>query len=1330
MYKINLILMKIKYLILPLFFALTGCYRSSKTIDITNSQVTSKSLSSDVVKTFVMGLDRRMWIGTSYGLNIYDGNTYTSFYSSSDTTSIPDNSILKLFRDSHGNIWVGTHHGVARYLGYGRFRRYRAVKGEDNDIREIIELSDGRIMVKSGTVGTHSYVYLVNEGRSTLDVVFHSDRYLSVSPGSDGGYWICDPHSIDRYDSKGRRRQHIVTNHEAVVVFTRAADRQLWVAQSKYLTCVSADGARTVMPTRKMPEIITYIENYDRHTIALKKKNTWTLINTQTLAIHQDVSIGRSDFHLVTSIYRDLNDNLWIGYYNSGFEMESTNRRQLAELNNNKLTLSTRGERIAALTVDDTGLVWGGTNTKIFCYNPLTNGLTTMSQNDIFAENNIYKQILNKIIAVDNQLIFVAHGSLVTARNNGGKVVPEHTFTFNSFIGDCTVGGGKCYLTTNYGLGIIDETGKSHVTAVPDNSFSIDAKLISLDGHRLLIAAAGMKFLIYDGQHFRKLNMADSVSVSHILPLCMTRVGSRVLIGTNGDGLYSLNLTTNRLEKAASTGKLHVMSLLPTTSGEILMGTRDGLALFCPKTNETTLQSIAVSDMVTYRMMSQNSLCVSGGMVFAGAKNGCAVVPESHGSYKNTSHLNINGIYVRSAEGDKSVVVGDTTESVIFDHSDNHIAIRFSDPQYGSATEVSYLYRMDGYDSKWNSMPPSGEAFYTNLPSGVYRFHIRAVQAPNGRVLAEKTIDVRVKLPLLLSIPALFIYVILALLLLYWLNRMYLRIRTNRLELEHEKNERQREQRTNEMNMSFFANISHEFRNPLTIIAGPLLMLHSDRSLPREIHRKLSMIMRSVNSMLKLIDQMLDFNQLETDALRLRVSEYDVPELFRQFIEIFRESAGYRGISVETNEIAENIYAWLDRDKLEKIMGNLFTNALKHTPDNGLIRLTASIVDGHEALRMGCEHAGISRQWLMVSVYNNGTHIAADRLADVFKRYYQVTEDNRKSSYGWGTGLGLYYVRRLVVLHKGVIKVENAEEGGVVFRFVLPIDEAAFTGEQKVDKANGAMQLATALGDDADRKADEDIAEANRAAGRPTVLIVDDDISVSQYIRSLFADDFSVISRYSAESALEKMECLAPDIVLSDVIMDGMSGYEFCRRLKEDRMLCHIPVILITGKSNIDEQVEGLESGADAYVTKPFDPRYLRTLTETLLKNRMRIKEALNANVDTENIAEGLSAKDRQFMDDLYALMEKHLMDDDLNVSAIAQELLISRSKFNYKLKELTGKSPGCFFRQYKLNQAARLLREGKLNVSEVAMHTGFGTVSYFSNIFKRHFGVSPSEYK
>ena len=528
--------------------------------------------------------------------------------------------------------------------------------------------------------------------------------------------------------------------------------------------------------------------------------------------------------------------------------------------------------------------------------------------------------------------------------------------------------------------------------------------------------------------------------------------------------------------------------------------------------------------------------------------------------------------------------------------------------------------------------------------------------------------------------------------------------------------ERARDQRTNEANMNFFANISHEFRNPLTIISGPLLMLKEDASLPYAARKSLNMVCMSVNRMLALIDQMLDFNKLETDALKLQVAQCDVVTRMQSLVTLVAESAKLRGIHVTTTCAVENLYVWMDDDKFEKIMSNLLTNALKHTPDKGTINISLAPIDA--------DH-------LCIKVYNSGAPIDDSRLQDIFKRYYQVKGNEATHQYGWGTGIGLYYVKRLTELHHGHISVQNEPQGGVSFIFTFPICEKAYTPEEHALPQTQLQYIAplpvTLPADDA---IDANQHAVNEAVKKPVILIVDDDIAVAQYTRSLFADDFVVVNKYSAESALEEIENIKPNIILSDVIMGNMNGYEFCRKLKSNLLTCHIPVILITAKSTVNEQVEGLKEGANAYVTKPFDPRYLKAVVESLLQNIKMLRQKLAAGEqnDLSNEA-GLSEQDRNFLNQVYALMEKHISDQDLSVNTISQELLISHSKFNYKLKELTGEAPGTFFRKYKLNVAAKLLKEGKHNVSEVAYMTGFGTASYFSVAFKKQFGKSPSEY-
>lgn len=462
---------------------------------------------------------------------------------------------------------------------------------------------------------------------------------------------------------------------------------------------------------------------------------------------------------------------------------------------------------------------------------------------------------------------------------------------------------------------------------------------------------------------------------------------------------------------------------------------------------------------------------------------------------------------------------------------------------------------------------------------------------------------------------------------------------------------------------------------------------------------------------------MLDFNQLETDALRLRVSRVDAANELTRLVEAFEESARVRGIVLDVS-VNDDCAMCLDTDKFEKIMSNLFTNALKHTPDNGRIAITQTV-----------RSTPYEGWWLDVEVFNSGAHISPNRMGDVFKRYYQLADANASHKYGWGTGIGLYYVKRLVGLHHGHIEVVNRFEDdvlrdGVAFCFSLPMDSAAYEGEEMSVEPSRVMQIPVEV---------SAVAQGCQVnVGRPKILIVDDDVDVAQYVRSLFIADYVVENRYSAEAALKDMADIKPDIILSDIIMGEMSGYDFCRTLKADLMWSHIPVILVTAKSDIDEQVSGLRLGAVAYVTKPFDPSYIRALVESQLNNMCTLRQRLALSTRTEevaDIADTMSDNDRHFMDELYAVMDKRLAEFDLSVATVSHDLLISQSKFNYKLKQLTGDTPGTFFRKYKLNRAAQLLREGKHNVSEVAVMTGFGTAAHFSVAFKKLFGTAPSEY-
>ena len=404
---------------------------------------------------------------------------------------------------------------------------------------------------------------------------------------------------------------------------------------------------------------------------------------------------------------------------------------------------------------------------------------------------------------------------------------------------------------------------------------------------------------------------------------------------------------------------------------------------------------------------------------------------------------------------------------------------------------------------------------------------------------------------------------------------------------------------------------------------------------------------------------------------------------------------------------------------------NLLSNAMKFTPEGGNVSVLFDVIPQDEAASITPHPDRItSSRYARIRVSDTGVGIPENLRGKIFDRYFQI-KDASKGTYNFGTGIGLYYVKLLTRLHHGDVWSSDRITGkGTTMTVLLPCDQMAYSAEET--GVSAPLPKPMAYSPDP-----EDIMPEESSDGKRTVLVVDDDIDIASYLKGILSSEYNVISRHSADAALEAMKTEYPDIVLSDVAMPGKDGYDFCREIKRDKDLCHLPVILVTAKTTVENQIEGLDSGADAYVTKPFDPFYLRSLIRSQLDNRDRLRNILQTSTSTEEIDNGaLSEQDSKFLDSLYRLMEEELSNPDLDVEKMANALFISRSKLFYKVKGLTGETPIGFFKQYKLSRAAELLKKGEYPISQIADMTGFSSPSKFSSLFKKRFGVPPSEYK
>lgn len=1202
-------------------------------------------LSSLNVTAISQDNQQRIWIGTSAGLNVYDGHDYLQFFHApKDSTALPDDYINVLHKDRAGNMWIGTQNGLARYEGGYRFKRFPIPDADDNIT-----------IIKDTKDATDPTTVLVGNGKSWYKV--NQARIIGKSEESES-------------------------------------------SQSSHIS-----------------------ENYKNPLLS-------------------DSSILQKPKELISSVFKDAGGNLWVGFHNAGYRVISKNVVTYTKANDNQLAEATKGKDITSL--ERVGkYILAGTTLRLYTYNTKTDHYTYTLYRDLFdasptPQNNaetVARQEINNMVAYGDDKAWVINDhQIVSCQLSGSNMHIVNKTTPNKeqnwLLGTGTKVNDAIYVSCDGGYIVKNKFGTSSVERIPVNNewYGSDTQMTPLHNGDLMLFMRNMHVAILSIKTHQLTNIEMiglNDDVTNIDPAFVRQDSyGNVWLGTRRTGLYKLTLNDHHVERMTFIDDVHIQGLTEDKHHRLWITTLKEAICYQPNTGAVLLNSLVSSRMNNWnRQFFDLAICLApDDNVLLGSSDGCIYLPANSGKDDTPKgELRIASIDIKNTNGDELTINDHIKDEAKYtlSHNEKAVTFRFFYPNYNRSSSLMYQYMLEGYDQTWRQPSYKNTAYFANLTPGNYTFRVRLVSSPNLPPVATCNIHVRVKHSPWNSAAAWLFYLVCLGYLIYYLNSLYLKVKTDRMQLLQEKHEREREQRTNEMNMSFFANISHEFRNPITLIAGPLVSLKADDSLPTNVRKTLNVVCVSVNRMLRLIDQMLDFNQLETDALRLKVSSMDVSTLLRNQETVFAEPARLRGIMMEMKISEGNYEGFADADKLEKILSNLFTNALKHTPDGGKIIVTASILDND-----------VSRP-LEITVFNSGSHISEERLDDVFKRYYQLDNTDEKHHYGWGTGIGLYYVKRLVGLHHGTIGVNNTLDG-VEFRFTIPIGKEAYNETLKVSSEEKVMQIPT------DRIEDTSLLpptsptsskEKGTALKRTKILIVDDDIDVAQYIRSLFVADYDVDNRYSAEAALQDMEQIQPDIIVSDIIMGEMSGYDFCHALKENLMYSHIPIILVTAKSNMDEQIKGLQQGAIAYVTKPFDPAYLRAIVQSQLGNMKSLRKRLGENVDTSSLTDTLSEQDRKFMDELYALMEKRAGEMELNVATMCRDLLISQSKFTYKLRELTGETPGTFFRKFKLNKAAQMLREGKYTVSEIATLTGFSTAAHFSVAFKKQFGETPSEY-
>lgn len=764
-----------------------------------------------------------------------------------------------------------------------------------------------------------------------------------------------------------------------------------------------------------------------------------------------------------------------------------------------------------------------------------------------------------------------------------------------------------------------------------------------------------------------------------------------------------------------------LLSIQEDKKGNLWISTENGLSKFIP--SQQRFENYDDRSFASKVKFSEaTSECTADNHIYFGTTSGflyfnpAAIRKSTYVPYIYLSQLMVANKEV--APGEKSVlkVSLDDTKELELSHKENIVTIQYAALDMRNSENIQYAYILEGFDKEWTYVDKQRTATYTNLPKGEYVFRVKSTNSDGVWVNNERSLKITI-LPSFWETPwAYIIYFLLILAII--LVAVFILFTIYRL-----KNEVSVEQQVSDVKLRFFTNISHELRTPLTLIAGPVEHVLKNSELPEETREQLNLVKRNTDRMLRLVNQILDFRKIQNKKMKMQVEEIELVSFVRRIMDNFESMAEEHHIDFVFEHDKPQMHLWADIDKLEKIIFNLLSNAFKYTPQGKMIKVFI-------------KDEGLS---LAIGVRDQGIGIADNKKNSLFTRFENLVDKNLFNQPS--TGIGLSLVRELVEMHKATIQVDSKLGEGSCFttHFLKGKDhydesvEFILSDSKNPELKESVQYTADIQNEVLSNEAGESSEEIDPS--KETMLLVEDNAELRFFLRSIFGSSFQIIEAANGKEGLEKAQKYVPDMIISDVMMPEMDGIELTKELKEEMTTSHIPVVLLSAKSAIESKLQGLEYGADDYITKPFSATYLKARVDNLLTQRNKLQELYRANLMEKPQEEStnqpdMSPHDRKFMDKLMELMEKNMDNGNLVVDDFVQEMAVSRSVFFKKLKMLTGLAPIEFIKEMRVKRAAKLIETGEYNMTQISYQVGINDPRYFSKCFKQKFGMTPTEYK
>lgn len=1334
-------------------------------------------LSFEIANSITQDARGFIWIATNDGLNRFDGSSFKVFKSKQrNSLGLLSNYVEKVYTDKSGFIWVGSRDGLSRLDPRTEsFIHYKVNAGRTakEDVNNIVPARGDNLWVSTYGIG-FSYFdakksRFINYRQNTFPQL-GDDRVISLSEDSQGLLWVGTQEAgLNVFEQKnGVIGKRLSLGADAPL--GRINDifedhfHNVWIATVSGMFYYNRSLRKFYHLTSAQAGIrnkryLSLNEGSDKKLLVglqdggLYKLDLGTSADYNVNSFSLEPVTGEDGFNItqrsIQTLFIDRDKNTWVGTYGNGIYMLGNRTEKFTRVQ--RKHADAQGEsmvRFYGMSQDNAGMLWLGTDGDGLLKTSPDGTLIKQYKADGRPGSLTDNAILSGFTDSDNNSWFgtYAKGLFLYNRATDNFTNFAHTPGLTNSLGGNDVrvifqdSRKQLWIGSNGGgLSLYNPKNHTFTNYTPENSAisSNDIRAIAEDTKgNLWIGTFGGGLDYFDVNRNKFVKPLNTVDEKRSLPSAVVfsllqDKQQKLWIGTEGDGLlvYDLrNKTLKVFDESTGLANNTVYAIKEAANGILWLSTNKGLSSIDPLDGK--IANYDQSDGVQAGQFNVGSAMYNDkrkAMYFGGTQGLNIFYPSQVYKSNYRPGVVITGLQIFDKQVDvdghdkNGAVLPNVlneTEELVLQPDQPVFSIQYTALNYAYPQKGNFAYKMDGLDKAWNYVGTQRSATYRYLSPGTYVFRVKASNQDGVWFNNYATLQIRVLPPWYKTWWAYLCYVLAAGLLinyyrLYRINQSQLKYEIKIAQLSAEK-----DKELNERKLSFFTNISHEFRTPLTLIINPVKDMLFGKIEHGNDAGNLHIIYRNARRLLSLVDQLLLFRKAESDTDKLKVVKLNVVTLCREVFLCFNHQARTRFIQFDFVCEAETIEIYADREKLEIALFNLISNALKFTPEHGSVSCT--IADGGGNVD--------------IAIKDSGCGIAEGTGDDLFGKFYQL--QNAGITAG-GFGIGLYLVKAFIENHKGSITYQSEAGKGTVFNVSLlkgkehlgqqfifeDVQETSAFLDELIDSDEGMLMA------EAEIAAPHMKSEA-LSSDTKTMLLIDDNQQIRTYLKQIFAGKFEVFEADNGTEGLELVYHLVPDIVISDVMMQGLSGIELCSRIKEDPVLNHIPVILLTASSSPEIKLKGIEGGADDYISKPFEKEMLVARVNGILKSRNNLQKYFYNEITLNNTNDlKISQEYKEFLEKCLQIVEKHLTDPDFSIKTLAAETGMSHSNLYKRIKSISGQSANSFIRFIRLRKAAEILLTTDSTVYETAYKVGLNDLKYFREQFFKLFGINPSDY-